>query len=61
MDKNLKIALRGATTKLADFVANNFIALFLGVCLNLVVVVVARYWNWNFWCEQRITMEASLS
>jgi hypothetical protein len=35
MDKNLKIASRGATTKLADFVANNFIALFFRCLFEL--------------------------
>ena len=36
--------------KLVAFVANNFIALFLGVCL-IELVIVAGYWNWDFWGE----------
>ena len=50
MDRYLKAALRGAMAKLVAFVANNFIALFLGVCL-IELVIVAGYWNWDFWGE----------
>jgi Pentapeptide repeats (9 copies) len=50
MDKYLKVALRGAVNKLAQFVADNFILLFLGVCL-IGLVVIAGYWNWDFWGE----------
>ena len=50
MDKYLKAALRGAINKLANFVANNFIALFLGVCL-IGLLVIAGNWDWDFWGE----------
>jgi uncharacterized protein YjbI with pentapeptide repeats len=50
MDKYLKAALRGAITKLANLVANNFIALFLGICLIALLGIAGR-WDWDFWGE----------
>jgi hypothetical protein len=50
MDKYLKVALRGLMIKLANFVADNFIALFLGLCL-IGLLVIAGYWNWDYWGE----------
>jgi Pentapeptide repeats (9 copies) len=50
MDRYLKIALRSAATKLADFVANNFIFLFLLGCL-IGLLTTAAYWDWSFWGE----------
>jgi hypothetical protein len=50
MDKYLRTALRSATIKLADFVADNFIFLFLFGCL-IGLLVTAAYWDWSFWGE----------
>jgi hypothetical protein len=50
MDRYLKAALRGAIVKLANFIANNFIALFGVVCL-IGLLAIAGYWKWDFWGE----------
>ena len=50
MDKYIKAAFRSAAVKLANFVAENFIMLFMGVCLA-ALLFVAGYWNWEFWGE----------
>ena len=46
MDRYLKVALRGAIVRLANFIASNFIALFGIVCL-IGLVVLAGYWSWE--------------
>jgi hypothetical protein len=50
IDRYIKAALGGALSKLATFVTENFVALFLGLCL-LALLVIAGYWSWEFWGE----------